>query len=71
MRGYHTESLRLVRVDSRVFDALVDAKLPKLAAHLTSHNIHSLDFISARWLLCCFHGILPAEAVARVLDNML
>jgi hypothetical protein len=71
LRGYHTESLRLVRVDARVFDALVEAKLPKLAAHLTSHNIHSLDFISARWLLCCFHGILPAEAVARVLDNML
>lgn len=71
LRGYHTDSLRVVRVDARVFDALVEAKLPKLAAHLASHNIHSLDFISARWLLCCFHGILPAEAVARVFDNML
>jgi hypothetical protein len=71
LRGYHTENLRVVRIDARVFDALVEAKLPKLAAHLASHNIHSLDFISARWFLCCFHGILPAEAVARVFDNMM
>lgn len=71
LRGYHTESLSVVRLDARVFDALLEAKIPRLAAHLTAHHINSLDFLSARWLLCCFHGILPAEAVARVFDNMM
>ena len=71
LRGYHTDSLRGVRVDAKVFDALVEAKLPKLSAHFRSHNIDGLDFVTSRWLLCCFHGILPAEAVARVFDQML
>ena len=39
LRGYHTDSLHGVRVDAKVFDALVEAKLPKLAAHFRSHNI--------------------------------
>jgi hypothetical protein len=71
LRGYHTDSLRGVRVDARVFDALLECKLPELAAHCQAHSVPGLDFLSSRWLLCCFHGILPAEAVARIFDNML
>lgn len=34
-------------------------------------TLSGLEFVTSRWLLCCFHGILPAEAVARVFDQML
>jgi hypothetical protein len=71
LRGYHTAELHGVRVDTAVFDALVSAKLPQLAAHLDNLDVASLDFLSSRWLLCCFAGVLPTEAAARVFDQLL
>jgi hypothetical protein len=66
--GYHCSDLAGLRTDLEVFNTLVQLKLPRVSACLKEAGFDDLGFIVSRWYLCCFFGVLPAEAAARVMD---
>ena len=62
MQGMH--------VDQRVFESLVEARMPKLHAHLQKFEV-PLAPITYQWFLCLFVNTLPLETTLRVWDCFL
>jgi hypothetical protein len=81
--GPHTHSLttsaRLMRrrqdllgchVETRVLKALVDKRMPELAAHLRTVDF-DMSMVATEWLLTAFVKSVPSETAARILDATL
>lgn len=66
-RDMHTEDLLGCHVEMRVLSALVDKKMPVLAAHLKAVDFE-MSMVSTEWLLTVFVKSVPAETAARILD---
>jgi hypothetical protein len=66
---YYQTDLAGIRIDQRVFRALVAEKMPKVSAKLDELRV-PLEPLTVNWFLCMLVHTLPLEAVLRVWDCM-
>ena len=57
-------------VEMRALRELVEAKLPRLAAHMSALGC-DMSLLATDWFLCLFCTALPPETAARVWDALL
>ena len=69
-QGMYARDLSGCHVEMRSLRALVDTKLPKLAAHMTALRC-DMSILATDWFLCLFCTSLPAETAVRVWDALL
>merc|ERR1712217_881858 len=69
-QGYYSPSLHGLRVDLKVFDALVAQYLPNLERHISQCEV-DLSPIIMNWFLCLYVNTLPSEHACRVMDCLL
>jgi hypothetical protein len=67
LAGYYTCDMAMLRVDCDVLNALLAARLPRVARHLESMGMDMSLFLP-RWLLCVFLNCFPADIVVRIWD---
>eukprot|EP00835_Amoeboradix_gromovi_P001370 NODE_61_length_25240_cov_0.547194.p5 type:complete len:412 gc:universal NODE_61_length_25240_cov_0.547194:10802-9567(-) len=60
-------SLVQMRIDSLVFEKLINRKMPRLSRHLKSHQLHSLTF-TTQWFMTLYTMALPWPTVLRCWD---
>jgi len=57
-------------VDQRIFEELLDERLPNVAKHLRSINVPVM-LISLPWFLCLFATIFDTEVTTHIMDLFL
>jgi hypothetical protein len=65
--SFFSPSLLGLRAELAAFGALVDAKLPRLASHLSAHGVVP-ELYATRWFIAGFATSLPMGTVLRIWD---
>ncbi|GEQ70797.1 hypothetical protein JCM33374_g4476 [Metschnikowia sp. JCM 33374] len=65
--GYYSKTMYGTLLDQRVFESLVEDKIPMLWGHLLKHDIQ-LSVISLPWFLCLYLTSMPLVFAFRILD---
>ncbi|KAM9935137.1 hypothetical protein OXX80_005286 [Metschnikowia pulcherrima] len=65
--GYYSKTMYGTLLDQRVFESLVEDKIPMLWNHLLKHDIQ-LSVISLPWFLCLYLTSMPLVFAFRILD---
>jgi len=68
--GHYTRQMIGMHIDQRVFESLVEQRLPKLYNHLQEHQL-PLASVTYQWFLCLFVNALPLETTLHVWDCFL
>ena len=68
--GHYTSKMTGMHIDQRVFESLLEERLPKLDAHIKKYSV-PLAPITYQWFLCLFVNTLPLECTLRVWDLFL
>jgi TBC1 domain family member 2A len=66
----YADGLAGCHVEMRSLGELVEAKLPRLAAHMAALRC-DMSLLATDWFLCLYSTSLPSETVARVWDSLL
>ncbi|KAF9280055.1 hypothetical protein BGZ68_007531 [Mortierella alpina] len=67
LNEYFTPTLRQLRIDAQVFERLLKAEDPRLAAHLERNDVLPIMYMT-QWFLTLFTMSLPWASVLRVWD---
>ncbi|AMD20693.1 HDL051Wp [Eremothecium sinecaudum] len=65
--GYYSKTMYGTLLDQRVFESLVESKMPLLWAHITTHDIQ-LSTVSLPWFLSLFFTSMPLTFAFRIMD---
>lgn len=68
--GHYTKTMTGMHLDQKVFEALVEQRLPKVHAHLAELDF-PLESVTYQWFLCLFVNSLPLETTLRIWDCFL
>ncbi|GBF96307.1 hypothetical protein Rsub_09102 [Raphidocelis subcapitata] len=70
LEGTYSQNLAGCAVEMRALEALIAAKLPRLAAHMAALEA-DVSLFAMDWFLSLFAASLPSETAARVWDALL
>lgn len=66
---YYQKDLGGLMVDQRVFEDLVQAKLPKVASKFEEFDVE-IGPLTMKWFLCLFVNTVPLQLTLRIWDSM-
>ena len=64
---YYTNTMIGVRADQKLFEELLEERLPKVHAHLVKMEVNLAGLVTA-WFMSLFVNIIPLDGALRVLD---
>ncbi|QLL32086.1 hypothetical protein HG536_0C02550 [Torulaspora globosa] len=65
--GYYSKTMYGTLLDQKVFESLVEEKMPALWKHIVEHDIQ-LSVVSLPWFLSLFFTSMPLEYAFRIMD---